>query len=279
MNVRLPLRCVSTMLATLGVAAGLSTPLWGGTPRPPKPPGTTAESRRLTEEKVGTLPTREGVRLRLAADLGDVRILTQNSDQVSYKVRIEVDAREPGAAEVLKRYSLTARNTPAGVQLTGEVPSHDFHARFWINFEVSVPRTSNLDVLTQAGNIETSDIDGRVTLVTYGGNITAGRIGGSEPAGTRAAGASATPAARLETSGGHITVQDVHGDLRAITAGGHIFAGNVQDRKSTRLNSSHLVISYAVFCLKKKNDSTLSPRAHAHNATRASTELQPSPQP
>src|SRR5256885_9593615 len=29
----------------------------------------------------------------------------------------------------------------------------------------------------------------------------------------------------------------------------------VQDRKSTRLNSSHLVISYAVFCLKKKNTS------------------------
>src|SRR5688500_19065423 len=27
-----------------------------------------------------------------------------------------------------------------------------------------------------------------------------------------------------------------------------------EDRKSTRLNSSHLVISYAVFCLKKKND-------------------------
>src|SRR5256885_3276387 len=29
-----------------------------------------------------------------------------------------------------------------------------------------------------------------------------------------------------------------------------------QDRKSTRLNSSHLVISYAVFCLKKKNKLT-----------------------
>src|SRR2546426_3452587 len=28
--------------------------------------------------------------------------------------------------------------------------------------------------------------------------------------------------------------------------------GDRQDRKSTRLNSSHLVISYAVFCLKKK---------------------------
>src|SRR5260221_7825794 len=29
-----------------------------------------------------------------------------------------------------------------------------------------------------------------------------------------------------------------------------------RDRKSTRLNSSHTVISYAVFCLKKKNKST-----------------------
>src|SRR5256885_7101606 len=28
------------------------------------------------------------------------------------------------------------------------------------------------------------------------------------------------------------------------------------DRKSTRLNSCHLVISYAVFCLKKKNQSS-----------------------
>src|SRR5258705_4818268 len=36
----------------------------------------------------------------------------------------------------------------------------------------------------------------------------------------------------------------------------HLHAGRVPsiDRKSTRLNSSHLGISYAVFCLKKKND-------------------------
>src|SRR5256885_7795105 len=30
-----------------------------------------------------------------------------------------------------------------------------------------------------------------------------------------------------------------------------------EDRKSTRLNSSHLVISYAVFCLKKKTEQNL----------------------
>src|SRR5260221_10846856 len=31
-----------------------------------------------------------------------------------------------------------------------------------------------------------------------------------------------------------------------------LFEALLQDRKSTRLNSSHTVISYAVFCLKKK---------------------------
>src|ERR1039457_7434357 len=39
------------------------------------------------------------------------------------------------------------------------------------------------------------------------------------------------------------------------------------DRKSTRLNSSHLVISYAVFCLKKKN-SRHTTRSCAHAVSR-----------
>src|SRR5256885_10143163 len=33
-----------------------------------------------------------------------------------------------------------------------------------------------------------------------------------------------------------------------------VFDYELTDRKSTRLNSSHLVISYAVFCLKKKKE-------------------------
>src|SRR5256885_7223363 len=40
-------------------------------------------------------------------------------------------------------------------------------------------------------------------------------------------------------------------DLKAIAT-----RARREDRKSTRLNSSHLVISYAVFCLKKKNTQT-----------------------
>src|SRR5256885_3454560 len=50
----------------------------------------------------------------------------------------------------------------------------------------------------------------------------------------------------------------------------------VGDRKSTRLNSSHLVISYAVFCLKKKNRSveTLEGGATAHRVLSLTARLE-----
>src|SRR3989454_1653827 len=56
----------------------------------------------------------------------------------------------------------------------------------------------------------------------------------------------------------HTTVVYVtHDQIEAMTMGQRIAVlegGRLRDRKSTRLNSSHLVISYAVFCLKKKKE-------------------------
>src|SRR5258708_24111453 len=43
--------------------------------------------------------------------------------------------------------------------------------------------------------------------------------------------------------------------------------GALGDRKSTRLNSSHQIISYAVFCLKKKKTRACSPPAEALHET------------
>src|SRR5256885_12093577 len=45
-----------------------------------------------------------------------------------------------------------------------------------------------------------------------------------------------------------------------------------EDRKSTRLNSSHLVISYAVFCLKKKNNDIKHSHAHIQARSVADSE-------
>lgn len=196
------------------------------------------EQSRVAEEKTGTLATRDGLRLRLVADLGNVRILTGGpSGQVSYRARVETDSREPGAQELPKKYLLTARTTPTGVELIGQSApmeagrrkGHGFHGGLWVNFEVDVPRNYSLDVLTNAGNIEMQDLDGRAVLATQGGNISAGKLGGPEAAG-----------ARLETQGGHITVEDVNGELRASTAGGHIRAANVRGDAVLRSGGGHI---------------------------------------
>src|SRR5437764_3158186 len=50
---------------------------------------------------------------------------------------------------------------------------------------------------------------------------------------------------------------DAHGEQ--VLAVGGVVALDVEDRKSTRLNSSHRCISYAVFCLKKNTPSALRP--------------------
>src|SRR3712207_8040679 len=42
------------------------------------------------------------------------------------------------------------------------------------------------------------------------------------------------------------------GDLAAVRAGPALGGAGEADRKSTRLNSTHANLSYAVFCLKKK---------------------------
>src|SRR5256885_10866353 len=63
-----------------------------------------------------------------------------------------------------------------------------------------------------------------------------GRFGRPKPCGPNAHGVDFSPAFAREVW---------HGPYRSLRPD--------SDRKSTRLNSSHLVISYAVFCLKKKH--------------------------
>src|SRR5438034_1940281 len=59
---------------------------------------------------------------------------------------------------------------------------------------------------------------------------------------------------RSDSISGRVAALEAEGGLCHGGAGFGSEAGlRSRDRKSTRLNSSHTVISYAVFCLKKKN--------------------------
>src|SRR3712207_8868390 len=64
---------------------------------------------------------------------------------------------------------------------------------------------------------------------------------------------------------------DAEGDLRVLVGVRNVGrrVGVVADRKSTRLNSSHANISYAVFCLKKKK---ITNRCSHHNVCTVITQ-------
>ncbi len=196
--------------------------------RPARQATTPEKAARVSEEKSGSFPVRDGQRLRLSTDTGNIRIRTQNSGQVSYRVLIEAEARQPGAQQILTKFVLAARAVPDGVSISARVPWHEFSGRLWVTFELNVPRNFQLDITTQTGNIETESIDGRISLVTAGGNLTAASVGG---------------AARLETRGGHIIIQDVAADLCAISAGGHLTVGNVQGDAVIRTGGGHIRVS------------------------------------
>src|SRR3712207_7207449 len=66
-------------------------------------------------------------------------------------------------------------------------------------------------------------------------------------------------------AGRRATVGCRDGRRRALLPGGVRQEGSA-DRKSTRLNSSHANISYAVFCLKKKNNKEIPNQSYIYNA-------------
>src|SRR5437879_106937 len=199
-------------------------------------------SQHASAIRTGVLSTRDGLTLRLTTDFGPVNITQLEpgaAPVVRYTVRIETDARGAAAQPLLDAYSLKARPTPSGVEITAALPSQaarSANAQFWVQFEITVPRSYNVEVNTEAGDITTGDIGGTASLHTLGGNIKTGRIGASGIRDT----AWGRSAAKLETEGGHIQVLDVAGDLTAFTGGGHINVGNIAGDASLRTGGGHI---------------------------------------
>jgi TonB family protein len=196
----------------------------------------------VSTDRSGTIPTLEGLTLHLTTDLGSVKVQRQPPGApraVRYAVHIETDAREPLAERLLQSYALTAVGNPTGVTIAGTIPAQHRRgkpqAQFWVQFVVNVPMGYNVEVSTGGGDIETSDLGGRVFLQTEGGNITTGSIGFGRP--TPLIG---HPMAKIETQGGHISVADVSGDLDAYTAGGHIQAGNIAGNANLHTGGGHV---------------------------------------
>jgi TonB family protein len=208
-------------------------------------------TQRFFAERDGAFETKNGLTLHFSADLGSVRIVPLEAGAapaVRYSVHIETDARTAVAQALVDKYVLRAKATSSGVDIEGALPSQSARAaapgaQFWVQFEIAVPAGYNLDVKTEAGDIETQDIGGTAMLSTQGGNIRTGRIGIAKvlnAARTGKSGSATQAASKLRTEGGHIQVQDVVGDLSAFTGGGHINVGNVTGDATLRSGGGHI---------------------------------------
>jgi len=215
----------ASLAAVLLVAASASAR------RQPTQRNATHPDNRITSDLTGSVPTHDGDRIRVKTDLGSVNIHTQNSgksDTVAYHVHLETDGSQKGAQELLKSFTISARTTSEGVLLKAEGPERRGAGRMWVTLDLQIPKNSSVDVSTGGGNIDASEIEGRVSLSTAGGNITAGDIGGP---------------AHLDTGGGNIIAKNVAGELSANTGGGHITIGSVSGNATLHTGGGHIRVT------------------------------------
>src|SRR6266436_2276126 len=246
-----PLLCAAALLApsmTSGSREPAASALELTKPGEPTP-------ARVSADRTGSLQTSDGLTLRLSTDLGSVKIVPLEGGSapvVRYTVHIETDARAPLAQHLLDHYSLSAKSTPAGVEITGKLPPQSAHlsgAQIWVQFEIAVPRNYSVEVKTEAGDIETGDIGGIAMLTTQGGNIRAGRIG----IGNMRNATAERVVARLETEGGHIQVP----------------AG----RKRAQVPGNVLHLDVAAFCLEPRNHAFRRRVPHIADANAAGADV------
>ena len=91
-----------------------------GIARDNRPADSGKSGPRVASQLSGSIPTKNGQRLHLVIDLGNVVVHTQETNQVDYRVRLETDSSQKDAKLLLKSFSMNARQTADGVYLRGQ---------------------------------------------------------------------------------------------------------------------------------------------------------------
>ncbi len=175
-----------------------------------------------------------GGTLEVDASFGSIEVSTGSAARVEVRVEREVRERfDDDATRILSEHRVEITQNGNDVSVVTEV-SDDARDRWRdeydttplrVRFEITVPRTYDVDLETSGGNIEVADLDGELRTETAGGNLTFGNIGGmvwARTAGGNISLEGASGTAELRTSGGNIVLGDIAGTVDAETAGGGI---------------------------------------------------------
>ncbi len=139
---------------------------------------------------------------------GSVVIRGSAGGQISYVLRTRVQARtESEAVRQFKAILLKSGIQSDGLNFDLAYPSK---TEVLTDLEIHAPgKMTQVDVLTQAGNVEMYDIDGAVQAQSGGGLIQMDRIGGNVVA---------------RTGGGEIRLGKIGGGVQCLSSGGSIYA-------------------------------------------------------
>jgi hypothetical protein len=175
-----------------------------------------------------------GGTLNVDASFGSIEVATGDNARVEIRVAREVrDRFEDDEQQILSEHAVQITQSGNDVLVTTTV-TDDARERWRdeyestplrVRFEITVPRSYDVDLGTRGGNIEVADLSGEVRTETAGGNLTLGDIDGAVWARTSGGNVSlesASGTVEVRTSGGNITIGEVTGAVDAATAGGSI---------------------------------------------------------
>lgn len=165
-----------------------------------------------------------GGTLEVDTDTGSIDVETHDAAEIA----VEVDIRGAGAGN----FDVEFRERDDGLQVEGDARGGILGGRralVDVRYRFRVPRSYNLDLRTNGGNVSVTELDGAATVRTSGGSIELGDIGGAVDAATSGGGISVARAGgdvSADTSGGSIRVEEAAGRISADTSGGSIRIGS-----------------------------------------------------
>jgi hypothetical protein len=204
-----------TLLLSLAALCGLASVLAAAGPGP--------EGRDEIEK---SFQVRPGGLLNFDADVGNVEIITADSDKVRVEYTLEYKVKTAQEVEELRQKltiemgqtdvttnTINENNVKVVVKLADD-RNGTHRNKVRLDFRITMPRKFNLDLRT-GGSAKAGDLDGAVKASTFGGSLALGNITGP---------------VKAVSKGGSLTIGDVGGDLEARAAGGSVKAGRVNGK-------------------------------------------------
>ncbi|HEY5227105.1 MAG TPA: DUF4097 family beta strand repeat-containing protein [Opitutaceae bacterium] len=189
-------------------------------------------------EKTFVVPAGTAVHLKVSTMGGNITVNSSGDTKVKVVAKEHIHAGSDAEAdEMLKKLELTMEQNGSEVAASASYEHGvGLHFGSWppvqVDFIVTVPSSTSVDLKTSGGDVVVDDLDGAVNAHTSGGDIKLGTIGGDIDATTSGGNVGVVQGrgkVRLETSGGNITAKRLVGSSDLRTSGGDIKVESVEN--------------------------------------------------